>query len=48
MHKLLVGRDPVSGTSLASQPRHGLADYEPVVVYRAGVSTGRPDQDRAL
>ena len=38
----------LAGTLWSNPARHGLTNYEPIVVYRAGVSTGRPDQDRAL
>ena len=38
----------LAGTLWRAPVPQGLAAYEPIVVYRAGVATGRPDQTRAL
>ena len=38
----------LAGTLWSSPAWRELADYEPVVVYRAAYRTGRPDQTRAL
>ena len=38
----------LAGTLWSSPTRRELATFEPIVIYRAGVATGRPDQARAL